>query len=56
MKRHVGKSKILKDKLHKAQVYFKNNWQKMIYSKALINHWPIDSGVTESACKTIAKQ
>ena len=42
-------------KLEKVKTYFKNHWQKMNYAQALENNYPIGSGVTEAACKTLIK-
>ena len=42
-------------KLEKVKTYFKNHWHQMGYAQALENHYPIGSGVTEAACKTLIK-
>ncbi len=44
------------EKRFKAVTYLKNNKTLMRYSQAVKNHWPIGSGVTEAACKTLVKQ
>ena len=44
------------EKLKKGQTYFKNHWEQMDYAQALKQHFPIGSGVTEAACKTLVKQ
>ena len=36
--------------------YFENQKAKMTYAKNQLEHLPIGSGVTESACKTLVKQ
>ncbi len=46
----------LTEKRYKAVSYFTNNHQLMNYHQALKRHWPIGSGVTEAACKTLVKQ
>ena len=44
------------DSLDRAVTYFYNHHTQMNYPQALENHWPIGSGVTEAACKTLVKQ
>jgi hypothetical protein len=44
------------EKLQSAITYFDNHHHQMDYAAALKNHWPIGSGVTEAACKTLVKQ
>lgn len=46
----------LTEKRYKAVTYFTNNHHLMKYQQALKHHWPIGSGVTEAACKTLVKQ
>ena len=46
----------LTEKRYKAVTYFTNNHHLMKYQHALKHHWPIGSGVTEAACKTLVKQ
>ena len=36
--------------------YFYYHHHQMNYAAALEHHWPIGSGVTEAACKTVVKQ
>ena len=36
--------------------YFRNNRHRMQYATARANYWPIGSGVTEAACKTLVTQ
>ena len=50
------KTMVLVEKLYKAITYLKNNQTLMRYSKAVKADWPIGSGVTEAACKTLVKQ
>jgi hypothetical protein len=42
--------------LHSAIHYFYDHHAQMDYPTALAQHWPIGSGVTEAACKTVVKQ
>lgn len=49
-------SKNLREKLASVITYFINHKMQMIYAKQLANNQPIDSGVTEAACKVIVKQ
>ncbi len=51
-----NKQKIAKESLEKAKTYFKNHWHQMLYPEALEKNFPIGSGVTEAACKTLIKQ
>jgi hypothetical protein len=50
----LGKKKL--EKLNKAITYFKNHMSMMHYSEFRKLKYPIGSGVTEAACKTIVKQ
>ncbi|MCF1456185.1 MAG: ISKra4 family transposase, partial [Shewanella sp.] len=50
------KTTALTEKRYKAVTYFTNNHHLMKYHQALKHHWPIGSGVTEAACKTLVKQ
>ncbi len=50
------KTVALIEKRHRAVTYLKNNLSLMRYSMAVRNNWPIGSGVTEAACKTLVKQ
>ena len=45
-----------KSELRAAITYFENNRSKMRYAKSQNQNWPIGSGVTEAACKTLIKQ
>lgn len=45
-----------REKLESAITYFDNHHHQMDYATALDKHWPIGSGVTEAACKTLVKQ
>ena len=45
-----------REQLQSAITYFANHHHQMDYATALDNHWPIGSGVTEAACKTVVKQ
>jgi hypothetical protein len=42
--------------LQTAAGYFANNLSRMNYAEAQARHWPLGSGVTEAACKTLVKQ
>ena len=42
--------------LQAALTYFKNHRQMMDYATHTQENWPISSGVTEAACKTLVKQ
>lgn len=42
--------------LEQAITYFYYHHPQMDYANALQHHWPIGSGVTEAACKTLVKQ
>ena len=50
------KTTALIEKRYKAVTYFTNNHHLMKYQEALEHNWPIGSGVTEAACKTLVKQ
>lgn len=45
-----------REKLEASITYFSNHHQKMNYSEYISEHYPIGSGITESACKVIIKQ
>lgn len=47
---------IQREKLQSAITYFDNHHHQMDYAAALDQHWPIGSGITEAACKTLIKQ
>ena len=48
--------KIIQDKLDAAVTYFQNHLHQMNYSDYQERAYPIGSGVTEAACKTVIKQ
>ncbi len=50
------KTVALTEKRYKAVTYFTNNHHLMKYQQALKHNWPIGSGMTEAACKTLVKQ
>ena len=50
------KTTALIENRYKAVTYFTNNHHLMKYQEALEHNWPIGSGVTEAACKTLVKQ
>lgn len=45
-----------REALESSITYFYYHRHQMDYAHALENHWPIGSGVTEAACKTLVKQ
>ncbi len=49
-------SKESKKNVKDAVTYFRNNILKMDYASHVKRSWPIGSGVTEAACKTLIKQ
>jgi hypothetical protein len=46
----------LEDNLAAAVTYFRNHQHQMNYALYRKRHYPIGSGVTEAACKTLIKQ
>jgi hypothetical protein len=44
------------EKLEAAVTYFRNHQHQMNYAHYQAQNWPIGSGVTEAACKTLVKQ
>ena len=48
--------KAIQDNLAAAVTYFHNHCQQMNYAVYGEKHYPIGSGVTEAACKTVIKQ
>jgi len=48
--------KTLKEDLQASITYYKNHRQQMHYAQYRQQHYPIGSGVTEAACKTLIKQ
>ena len=51
-----GLPELIQDKLKAAKTYFSNHLNQMDYHRYEQNNWPIGSGVTEAACKTLIKQ
>lgn len=49
-------SKPTREDLAASLTYFRNHKHQMNYSRYQANGWPIGSGVTEAACKTLVKQ
>lgn len=49
-------SDTIRDKLTSAITYFDNHHHQMDYAQCVTEHWPMGSGVTEAACKTLVKQ
>ncbi len=49
-------SKTIQDNLAAAVTYFQNHHHQMDYALYRRRHYPIGSGVTEAACKTVIKQ
>jgi hypothetical protein len=49
-------SKAIQDNLAAAVTYFQNHRHQMDYARYREHHYPIGSGVTEAACKTVIKQ
>ncbi|PSB66346.1 hypothetical protein C7B79_01440 [Chroococcidiopsis cubana CCALA 043] len=49
-------SQTIQDNLAAAVTYFRNHQHQMNYAQCLDRHYPIGSGVTEAACKTVIKQ
>lgn len=52
----AGLSALQRQQLQSAIAYFYYHHHQMNYAAALEHHWPIGSGVTEAACKTVVKQ
>ena len=48
--------KTIQDNLSAAVTYFQNHLHQMNYAFYRDQHYPIGSGVTEAACKTVIKQ
>src|ERR671925_479477 len=49
-------SESLQEKLQRATTYFSNHQHQLEYASYHAHHFPIGSGVTEAACKTLVKQ
>lgn len=54
--RYLSKNKLKNDALKTELNYFRNNRHRMKYAEALKANYPIGSGVTEAACKTLVTQ
>lgn len=52
----AGLNALQRQQLQSAITYFYYHHHQMTYAAALEHHWPIGSGVTEAACKTVVKQ
>lgn len=52
----TGLNTTQREKLESAITYFYNHHHQMDYAGARQKHWPIGSGITEAACKTLIKQ
>jgi len=50
-----GLSGVVLEGIQKAITYFRNHHEQMRYAEHVAANWPIGSGVTEAACKTIVK-
>jgi len=51
-----ARPKTIQENLNAAVTYFQNHRHQMNYALYGDNHYPIGSGVTEAACKTVIKQ
>jgi hypothetical protein len=49
-------AKVIQENLDAAVTYYRNHLHQMNYSDYRHKHYPIGSGVTEAACKTVVKQ
>jgi hypothetical protein len=56
VKQEKSHSKSLTEKLEAAITYYENHQHQMDYAEYLEKEYPIGSGVTEAACKTLVKQ
>ncbi|UXE64671.1 MAG: ISKra4 family transposase [Woronichinia naegeliana WA131] len=56
VKEEKSHSKNLTEKLQAAITYYENHQHQMDYAEYLEKKYPIGSGVTEAACKTLVKQ
>lgn len=52
----VKHAKAIQENLDAAVTYFRNHLHQMNYADYRDKHYPIGSGVTEAACKTVIKQ
>lgn len=56
LKKEKKSKNTLTEKLQRAITYYENHCSKMNYAQAQEKNYPIGSGVTEAACKTLVKQ
>ena len=56
VKEEKSHSKNLTEKLQAAITYYENHQHQMDYAEYIEKKYPIGSGVTEAACKTLVKQ
>jgi hypothetical protein len=56
IKQEKSHSKNITEKLQAAITYYENHQHQMNYSQYREKKYPIGSGVTEAACKTLVKQ
>ena len=56
LSRRSSLSQTRRDDAYRAWTYFNNHRHQMDYAGFLAEDWPIGSGVTEAACKTLVKQ
>ena len=56
LKQEQSHSKNIIEKLQAAITYYENHHHQMDYAEYLEKKYPIGSGVTEAACKTLVKQ
>ncbi len=56
LKKEKNNQYAMTKKLQKSITYYENNCSKMNYAQAQEKKYPIGSGVTEAACKTLVKQ
>jgi hypothetical protein len=56
LQKRSGLTKTVREPLDAAVTYYYNHKHQMNYAQYRENHYPIGSGVTEAACKTLVKQ
>jgi hypothetical protein len=56
LQKRSGLTKTVREQLDAAVTYYYNHKHQMDYAQYRENHYPIGSGVTEAACKTLVKQ
>jgi hypothetical protein len=56
LQKRSGLTKTVREQLDAAVTYYYNHKHQMNYAQYRENHYPIGSGVTEAACKTLVKQ